>query len=615
MQAPPQQAAPELDDIAKLGRFISRPFMRGEPLFGAAEVGAKLRRDYVSALTTVGAGAFWMVPGAVLLLAALAGMWWAFWQWFPWSWVVWPGAVLSGLGVIMLVVGGFELRAVRRTALAVAEAEKGRVNDPIYRDVEAIRSERMSLEQELFTQNLHDDFSVDSFKWRGIDLFEDGGYNLAPHVNVLLGKNGYGKTLLFRTLVATLQRDAERSALLFPKRPGQGASPLLTASVRRNGEYEEISRDSTYFRDPPDQRAVGKIPVLAIPDSRFINRSRGLISGTSSHEEGLAAGGASNFLAQLPFENVVEDLLTHLCHEFIDTPARRSNPRRAFERGIFRLVEQVIAELTEEPTFQFAAINRVGTKFEMLVQTNGRENPEIPIQAASQGTLSVVAIFGVIYRFLHSLRPNLREEDVCLVQAIVVIDEVDAHLHPVWQQKIVGMLTKRFPNVQFILSAHSPLIVAGCDRNEVSVLRKREDTGRLYIMTLQEDFLGAQAEDLYRRIFNVEQPDRLYLEYSAKTPKQLEAHDAKIAKLQGLEELTQEQEELLAWLSRERRLIGRAEEVREQRMRETRAEAQISMLDAEVARLRYDLAERNAELEALRMAQTGRAVGPANAVP
>src|SRR5437879_13772092 len=45
-------------------------------------------------------------------------------------------------------------------------------------------------------------------------------------------------------------------------------------------------------------------------------------------------------------------------------------------------------------------------------------------------------------------------------------------LHPSWQQKILGMLTNKFPNVQFIVAAHSPVIVAGCDRSEVSVLRK-----------------------------------------------------------------------------------------------------------------------------------------------
>ncbi len=585
MRAAEAETPLKLEALARLGRAISRPFVRGEPVFGAAEVGDKLRKSYVSALKAIGAGVLWVVFGAPLMV--LGG-----------TLLFWLGLIIAGVGVLAIFGGFVELRGVMRTSVAVTAAERNRVNDPIYRDVEAIRSERMSLEQELFRENLRSSFALSSFEWRDVELFEDGSYSFAPHVNVLLGKNGHGKTLLFRTLVAVLQRDAERSALLFAKRAGAGGSALLTATVRRDGRFEQISRDGTYFRDPPEQRAVGKVPLLAIPDSRFINRSRGLISGTSSHEEGLAAGGAENFLGQLPFENVIEDLLTHLCQEYMETPTRRSSPRRAFERGIFRLVEQVVGELTEEPGFQFASIERVGTKFEMLVRTNSGQGEAIPIQSASQGTLSVVAMFGVIYRFLQALRPDTDEAEVCRVPAIVVIDEVDAHLHPVWQQKIVGMLTNRFPNVQFILSAHSPLVVAGCDEGEVSVLRKRADTGRLHVETLGEDFLGAQAEDLYRRIFDIDKPDRLYLKYSARSPRQLEEKERLIAGLQGRETLDAREEELLSELDRERRLIGRAEEVRAVRLAERRAEARIAMLEAELERLRYELAEMGAKLQA-----------------
>lgn len=43
---------------------------------------------------------------------------------------------------------------------------------------------------------------------------------------------------------------------------------------------------------------------------------------------------------------------------------------------------------------------------------------------------------------------------------MVLIDEVDLHLHPKWQQNLIDKLTKTFPNVQFILTTHSPHIVS-----------------------------------------------------------------------------------------------------------------------------------------------------------
>jgi AAA domain, putative AbiEii toxin, Type IV TA system/AAA domain len=61
--------------------------------------------------------------------------------------------------------------------------------------------------------------------------------------------------------------------------------------------------------------------------------------------------------------------------------------------------------------------------------------------------------------------------------AVVLVDEIDLHLHPTWQRKLIGYLTERFPNTQFIATAHSPLIVqaaAGANAN-IALLRREGD--------------------------------------------------------------------------------------------------------------------------------------------
>jgi hypothetical protein len=50
---------------------------------------------------------------------------------------------------------------------------------------------------------------------------------------------------------------------------------------------------------------------------------------------------------------------------------------------------------------------------------------------------------------------------------LVLIDELDAHMHPRWQQVLVHRLKEHFPNIQFIACTHSPLIVGGLDKEEV----------------------------------------------------------------------------------------------------------------------------------------------------
>jgi hypothetical protein len=480
---------------------------------------------------------------------------------------------------------------------AVGDAEQARAND---RNVEAVLAEREAREKAAFERNIKDAFQVRSLEWQNVSLFEDGNYDFATQVNVLLGRNGFGKTLLFRTLVAMLQHNAQYSTILFPKDLGPDRPPLLRLTVERNGKSEETLRDSTYFESPLGQELVGKIPVLAIPDSRFLDRRQVTVTGAAIEAEGLVAAGARNFLTQEPFVNIIEGFLTGLCLDYLEAERAR-NPRRRFERGIFKFVEEVVGELTDDRTFRFAEINRVGrTHFEILVRTTDSQDLKIPIQTASQGTLSVIAIFGLIYSFLRSLRPHELEDKVSLVSAIVVIDEIDAHLHPSWQQKILGMLTNRFPNVQFIVSAHSPVIVAGCDQNEVSVLRKRPETGRFYVKTLPEDFLGATAQDLYSRVFQIEDADRLYLEFTAKSLQPPDRREREIELLEKNLQRSTQDEARLEELLRESRLVDRAEQARNQRLKLARSQTQFAILDAELARLKQKVKEQEAEIQRLK---------------
>jgi energy-coupling factor transporter ATP-binding protein EcfA2 len=59
--------------------------------------------------------------------------------------------------------------------------------------------------------------------------------------------------------------------------------------------------------------------------------------------------------------------------------------------------------------------------------------------------------------------------------AVVLVDEIDLHLHPSWQRQLIGYLTERFPNTQFIVTAHSPLVVQSATDANIVVLRREGD--------------------------------------------------------------------------------------------------------------------------------------------
>jgi hypothetical protein len=59
--------------------------------------------------------------------------------------------------------------------------------------------------------------------------------------------------------------------------------------------------------------------------------------------------------------------------------------------------------------------------------------------------------------------------------AIVLVDEIDLHLHPKWQRSLLELLSNRFPNTQFIATAHSPLVVQAALDANLAVLRREDD--------------------------------------------------------------------------------------------------------------------------------------------
>jgi predicted ATP-binding protein involved in virulence len=70
---------------------------------------------------------------------------------------------------------------------------------------------------------------------------------------------------------------------------------------------------------------------------------------------------------------------------------------------------------------------------------------------------------------------NPQSENPLAEPAVVLVDEIDLHLHPKWQRTIMSFLTERFPNTQFIVTAHSPLVVQAAKNANIVLLRREGD--------------------------------------------------------------------------------------------------------------------------------------------
>lgn len=94
-------------------------------------------------------------------------------------------------------------------------------------------------------------------------------------------------------------------------------------------------------------------------------------------------------------------------------------------------------------------------RLHMSIDKNGET---FDVAQLSQGEKSLMALIGDIARRLAVMNPSL--DNPLHGDGIVLIDEVDMHLHPKWQRTLIKNLTETFPRCQFVLTTHSPLVIS-----------------------------------------------------------------------------------------------------------------------------------------------------------
>lgn len=126
-------------------------------------------------------------------------------------------------------------------------------------------------------------------------------------------------------------------------------------------------------------------------------------------------------------------------------------------------------------------------QFGICVRADGQLTP---LSKLSEGYRSVFAMVADICRNLLEHYPKLET-----ARGIVLIDEIDTHLHPRWKLQVMSSLRRALPNVQFVVTSHDPLCLRGMDDGEVVVLH-RDETGKVVKLENLPDVTGMRAEQL-----------------------------------------------------------------------------------------------------------------------
>ena len=115
----------------------------------------------------------------------------------------------------------------------------------------------------------------------------------------------------------------------------------------------------------------------------------------------------------------------------------------------------------------------------------------------SDGYKNTLSMIGDIAYRMAVLNPMLGDKVLEYTSGVVVIDEIDLHLHPQWQQTIISDLNTIFPKIQFIVSSHAPAVINSVAREQIRIL----DNGEIYMPAAQT--YGRDANSILREVMKV----------------------------------------------------------------------------------------------------------------
>ena len=348
--------------------------------------------------------------------------------------------------------------------------------------------------------------------------FEFIELSLSPSFTLLLGDNGAGKTALLEGLAVAL------GAFVGEIRDAQ------SRNIREADDARHVVFDLNGVPDLQTQWPV-RVAVLGTLFGERIGWAREL-SGTGGkttrkesadlHESTEAAGrlirrGKPIELPVLAFYGTQRLWVLKKATEakrgvgsrldgYIDCLAPASNVRLMAQW----MYQQTLADLQAgAPSAQLAALERsvclcLGdvTRFwfdirhhEVRLQfVDGKVTPFFQL---SDGYRNVIALVADLAWRAAVLNPHHGAEAGARAVGIVLIDEIDLHLHPAWQRRIVPDLRRAFPGLQFVATTHSPQVVASVHRHEVRQLAGGE------VLDQQDPVEGRDSNSLLEDIFGV----------------------------------------------------------------------------------------------------------------
>ncbi|MFZ5785067.1 MAG: AAA family ATPase [Acidobacteriota bacterium] len=312
--------------------------------------------------------------------------------------------------------------------------------------------------------------------------FESLDLDFHPELTVLVGVNGSGKTSILDA-IAVMLSGLRQKLLAFTAGDDRNGSEGLTVelSIEHQGaaaknryspavrlRHESFEPDRGWRQLADDgQGFTAPIPVIAYYrvtryalDSTPGSTKPGTWEIKQAWDRALEPDDTS-FAAFFQWFREREDVENE---ERRDAPEFRDRQLEAVRRAIESLVPGAANPRVRRPRFQQGGS---GPKLDHPVIAVTKDGQELAFEQLSEGERTMAAMVGDIARRLAIANPD---GDPLAGDGVVLIDEIDLHLHPEWQAKAIPALRRTFPKVQLVVTTHSPIVLAHVPRECVRLL-------------------------------------------------------------------------------------------------------------------------------------------------
>ena len=369
---------------------------------------------------------------------------------------------------------------------------------------------------------------IDSLHMSNFRCFKEAALSLHPRLTVIVADNGMGKTALLDAIATAMAEyvdfllDARYSTGILPsdvRRSGDDECPvILTLAAECAGKQVEWSlsrKSATSRRRRGSKQLAGAGDAAAILLQHAESREFSLPLFTYYQSTRFAQStffdqkyssmrkppdgrfdGFADYMTPLSSAAHFNEWYSARCRAMRNTMVHGGDHLKGALAELSSVRNAVRTVLEPTGWSEIDWDNEAG-----CVVVEHADRGRLPLSWLSSGIRSMVALTADLAHRCASLNPHLGDEAALKTPGTVLIDEVDLHLHPSWQQVVIERLQGTFATMQFVATTHSPQVLSTVFAESVRVVKHHRNDS--YIERPEHQTRGVESADILARVMSV----------------------------------------------------------------------------------------------------------------